>query len=393
MNLEIAYAERVRRLTGSVARDILSRAQDRQIVSLAGGLPDPALWEGIELPSVSRECFQYGPSEGERALRELLADGLALRGVAASAANVLVTTGSQQGLDLAAKLLISPGAPVAVEAPTYLAALQVFELFEARPLPIPRGADGLDLGALASILATERPRLVYLNPTFQNPSGGCLDEAQRADIAALLDASGAVLLEDDPYRDLYYEAEPPPPICSMLTRAPWIHLSSTSKTLMPGLRVGCLACSPELYPNFVKLKQAADLHSDRLAQSIATSLLRDAAAQAARLARARALYRQKRDAMAAALASSFGARAHWEIPRGGMFFWLRLAERADLAAALELALAAGVAFMPGDPFFPPAAREPGRHVRLNFTRPSVEEIARAVPKVAAALERAGIGID
>lgn len=378
-------ASRITNLTGSVARDILSRTQDRHIVSFAGGLPDPELWDDLVLPPAERNAYQYGPSEGEQPLRELFARELDDSGLHVPFTQTLVTNGSQQAIDLACKLLVDPGAPVLVEAPCYVAALQNFQLFQSQLVTMPLSADGLDLDQFERLISQHKPVMVYLNPTFQNPSGHCYTIEQRQAIAAILDGHRSVLVEDDPYRQLYFSGEPPPPpIASFLTRASWLYLSSASKTLLPGIRIGCLAASADLFPHVLKLKQAADLHTNRPAQMIALSLMADQLAFERRLATVRRHYQAKRDAMQETLKRSFAQLAEWTPPQGGMFFWLRLFRNVDLRAALEDALGQGVAFMPGTAFFPKGASHPSA-IRLNFTNPRRGDISKALPIIAATL--------
>lgn len=374
-------SERVQNLSGSVAREILSRAQDCDIVSFAGGLPDATLWSDLDLPPIPYPSYQYGPSEGDRALRSLLATRAVGYGIPASEERTIVTTGSQQGLDLAAKLLIDKGSRILVESPTYLAALQVFKLFQASIHELPLDENGITPDSLDQALATHKPRLVYLNPSYQNPTGICYPSDRRREIASVLDRHSAVLVEDEPYRELAYGAATPPPISGFLKQAEWIHLSSVSKTLIPGLRLGSLACSATLYPHLLKLKQAADLHSSRIAQHLASELLADSQAQRERVQKTIRSYRTKRDAMQRVLEQHFPAIADWSLPEGGMFFWLTLKKRIDLAQSLETALTQNIAFMPGTPFFA-APEKAAPSIRLNFTQPSLEQIETHLPRLA-----------
>ncbi|MDQ8202847.1 PLP-dependent aminotransferase family protein [Pelagicoccus sp. SDUM812003] len=380
----LAFSRRIENLQGSVARHILSRSQDADLISFAGGLPSPEMWQDLDLPRLPKSAFQYGPSEGDKSMRDLFAERLQGLGIACSPKRLIVTTGSQQGLDLLSKLFIDPGSPVGIESPTYLAALQNFQLFGAKLVALPTGSPLLSLEQWSELLQTERPRFVYLNPTYQNPSGACYSLEERRAVASLFDEYDTVLIEDDPYRDLHFEDAPPPPICSFLSRAPWAYLSSVSKILLPGLRIGCLAASEALYPHLLKLKQAADLHSSRTSQAIACHLLRDASSLRQRLARALASYRAKRDLMLSCLENDFHERARWLRPSGGMFVWLELAKQRDLFADLENCLSEGVAFMPGDPFFADSQRH-GRYLRLNFTHPSSEQIELGLETIASQL--------
>lgn len=366
-------ANRIKNLTGSVARDILSRTQNKSITSFAGGLPDATLWDDLQLPQVPATAYQYGPSEGELTLRQILAERTKSLGLQSDAENTLITSGSQQGLDLAAKLVIDPGTPILLEAPTYLAALQVFQLFEAKIQALPLDNDGIDPDTLDDYLTRNKAPLVYLNPSFQNPSGACYSAERRQQIAAVLDRHPVILLEDDPYRDISYEGEAPPPIASFLKNAAWIYLSSVSKTLIPGLRLGSLCCSPELFGPLLKLKQAADLHSNRPAQYIAAEMLANREINLERIQTLRTHYREKRDLMQHALERHFSGIAGWSIPQGGMFFWLTLNQSVNLAETLERCLEKNVAFMPGTPFFVPAAKIPSC-LRLNFSLVSPEKM-------------------
>ncbi len=359
-------ASRIKNLTGSVARDILSRTQDKDIISFAGGLPDASLWQDLKLPDVPPAAYQYGPSEGERALRNILAARSQSLGLPASADTTLITSGSQQGLDLAAKLILEPGTPIVLEAPSYLAAIQVFKLFQAQLHTLSIDAEGICPQALDRLLAETQAPVIYLNPTFQNPSGTSYSLERRQQIAAVLDQHDTILLEDDPYRDIAYDTPPAPPIASFLKRCPWIYLASVSKTLIPGLRLGSLTCSSELFDPLLKLKQAADLHSNRPAQFVAAQMLADPQVNAERIAKLCQHYQAKRDLMQDCLAKSFADLASWEIPAGGMFFWLKFKGSIDLTAALAETLSRGVAFMPGSPFFPEPS-EADSCMRINFS--------------------------
>lgn len=378
------FSNRIQNLTGSVARHILSRSQNSNLISFAGGLPSPEFWQNLELPQVTSKTYQYGPSEGDANLRSLFTQRLQPLGVPATPENTIVTSGSQQGLDLVSKLFIDHNTPIAIEAPTYLAALQCFQLYQAKIHSLPIHEHGIDLEQLDSLLRDKRPSFIYLNPTFQNPSGFCYTLEQRKAIASILDQYDTILIEDDPYREITFDAPAPPPITSFLKSTSWIYLTSVSKTLLPGLRIGCLACSQTLYPHLLKLKQATDLHTSRITQSIAYQLLSDPATLEPRLKAGLKLYQAKRNSLHAALKTSFASLGQWTVPQGGMFIWLKLNRRIDLDTALERALSTGVAFMPGDTFFA-SPKNSGRFIRLNFTLPIIEEIQQGIPLIRDAL--------
>jgi 2-aminoadipate transaminase len=352
----LSYSRRKEWLQASPIREILAVSERPGMISFAGGLPAADSFPETSLAAMPRQCLQYGASEGDPALRRQVADELAALGLPCYSDQVLILSGSQQGIDLAAKLFIDPGTTVAVQSPTYLAALQVFRFFGARFISM-QGAEWP---------ATEpRPGFVYANPTFANPTGHCMDAAERQSLARICDDSGVVLFEDDPYRDLAYDACERKPVCALLERSAWIYLGSFSKSLAPGLRLGFLAASPDLMPWLTRLKQAADLHSNRVSQWLVLQMLRDPNREQ-RMASVVAAYRQKRDAFAAALACKFGDVATWRSPPGGLFFWLELRQRIDTLELLAESLQRGVAFMPGEPFFADDIGPRGA-LRLNFS--------------------------
>lgn len=231
----MAFSERVTRLKSSLIREILAAAQRPGVMSFAGGLPAEAMLPKVDWADMPVNMGQYGMSEGEPALREALAAEARALGIDCQASQVLVVSGSQQALDLAAKLYIDQGTQIMLEAPTYLAALQIFQLFGADCLALPMQADGPDLAQLRGCLQRHRPAFIYLIPTFQNPSGLRYSEAKRDAVAALLDEFGVTLIEDEPYRELSFDGGSAQPIVSRLRNASWIYTGTVSKTLLPGL--------------------------------------------------------------------------------------------------------------------------------------------------------------
>jgi DNA-binding transcriptional MocR family regulator len=375
----IGFSSRTRDLHPSPIRDILSVVNRPGMISFAGGLPAADSFPRFSLDAMPQDILQYGPSEGEGDLRQRIAEELRERGLQCTAEQVLILSGSQQGIDLAAKLFIDPGTAVAVESPTYLAALQVFRFFGARFVPYRAEAPDVQ------VLLREKPAFTYTIPTFQNPSGRCLDAGQRAALAAACDDVGLPLFEDDPYRDLVYDACERRPVCARLRRAPWIYQGSFSKSLAPGLRLGYLAASPELLPFLTRLKQAADLHSNRVSQWLVLQQLNDPA-RAKRMGELAARYRQRRDAFEAALRRHFGDLASWQTPPGGLFFWLTLNRCIDTRQLLHKAIEEGVAFMPGEPFLPTEVDRCGQ-LRLNFSHASDAQAELGLAKLAALVRR------
>lgn len=363
-------AERMADLRPSPIREILAVAARPGMISFAGGLPDPASFPDYGSMCPPTSVLQYGASEGEDGLRERIAVELREMGIGCSPDQVLILSGSQQGIDLVAKLFIDAGAVVAAELPTYLAALQVFRLF----------------GARIAALGTPGARFAYAIPTFQNPTGHCYGAAERAALAQACDNDGTPLFEDDPYRELAYDSCERTPVCARLRRAPWIYQGSFSKVLAPGLRLGYLAAARELMPHLVRLKQAADLHSSRVSQWFVAQYLA-APDREERLARLREGYRAKRDRFAVALERHFAGIAKWRTPVGGLFFWLRLTPAIDSRGLLATALAEGIAFMPGEHFFAEPDLHPG-YLRLNFSAAAPDEAERGLARLAALIRRA-----
>lgn len=384
----MAFSERVSRLKSSLIREILAAAQRPGMMSFAGGLPAEEMLPTVDWAEMPTSMGQYGMSEGEPMLREALAKQARALGIPCEASQVLILSGSQQALDLTAKLYIDKGTPVLLEAPTYLAALQSFQFFGAHCLSVPMERDGPNLESLRQLLSQNRPAFIYLIPTFQNPSGLCYSESKRDEVAALLDEFNVTLIEDEPYRELNFDASLATPIVSRLNRTRWIYTGTVSKTLLPGLRVGYLIASPDLFPHLLRLKQAADLHTSRVGQWQVLQWLGTEKLER-HLYELRRYYRGRRDAFQVALETHFADLADWQVPEGGLFFWLTLKHPIDTRALLEPALAANVAFMPGEPFFPEPDKHPG-HLRLNFSHVAPEKLDEGLKRLADVVRRAMI---
>ncbi|MCQ4326627.1 GntR family transcriptional regulator [Stutzerimonas stutzeri] len=382
----MAFSERISRLKSSLIREILAAAQRPEVMSFAGGLPAEPMLPKVDWAELPASMGQYGMSEGEPALREAIAAEARALGIACEASQVLIVSGSQQTLDLVSKLFIDPGTEVLVEAPTYLAALQAFQLFGAECLAVAQEADGPQLDALRATLEQRKPAFAYLIPTFQNPSAVRYSEAKRDAVAALLDEFGVTLLEDEPYRELVFDQGSATPIVTRLKRASWIYTGTVSKTLLPGLRVGYLIASPDLFPYLLRLKQSADLHTNRIGQWQALQWL-GSPQYRAHLAELRDFYRIRRDAMQAALTEHFSDLASWETPQGGLFFWLTLKQPLDTRTLLKQALAQDVVFMPGEPFFVDPDANPG-YLRLNFSHVAPERLGEGLRRLAGVIREA-----
>jgi 2-aminoadipate transaminase len=328
-----------------------------------------------------REALQYAASEGFGPLREWVAQELATHGLKAGADQVLITTGSQQGLDLVGKVLVDPGSAVAVEQPTYLGALQAFAPYEAQFMPL----EGDDEGPLPQALrAAAGARFAYLLPNFQNPSGRCIPQGRRLALAEAAAAAGLPLVEDNPYGDLWYDEAPPPPLAAAAGDQA-VYLGSFSKVLAPGLRLGYVVAPVALYPKLLQAKQAADLHTPSFNQRVVHEVVREGFLQQ-HVPTIRSRYRAQRDAMDAALRRWLPAGCRWVRPTGGMFFWLTLPAGLDATALLPEAVAAGVAYVPGAAFYSAQAR--ADTLRLSFVTVDAVRIDEGVRLLGGVLERA-----
>ena len=380
-------ARRAARMNPSVIREILKVTERPGIISLAGGLPSPdsfpveAMREATTrvLRDAPREALQYAASEGFAPLREWVAEHMAGHGLAVSAAQVLITTGSQQGLDLVGKVLIDPSSTVAVEAPTYLGALQAFAPYEPEVVVVPCDDDG---PLPASLGIAKGSRFLYMLPNFQNPSGRCMSEARRAELVSAARAIELPIVEDNPYGDLWFDAAPPAPLASRWAEGT-VYLGSFSKVLAPGLRLGYAIAPPELCPKLLQAKQAADLHTPGFNQRVVYEVIRDGFLRD-HVPTIRARYKAQRDAMRAALEAHMPSGCHWNVPSGGMFFWLTLPAGTDATALLPKAVELGMAYVPGAAFF---ADDPQHNtLRLSFVTVAPAQITRGIELLAQALK-------
>ena len=407
-----ALSRRVSAVRSSVIRDLLALTERPGVISFAGGLPAPELFDldgarasfdavlaDAQPGGRGRKALQYSPTEGNRQLREQIADRYTARGLPTEAADVLVTTGSQQGLSLLSTVLVDPGDPstgsrqsvVLVESPSYLAALQCFALAGATLVAVPSSDAGLDLDALDDLAARRQPKLFYTVPTFQNPTGRTLDLENRRALVALAQRHGFRVLEDDPYAELRYSGAPVVPIAALAEPGRVVSTGSFSKILAPGLRLGWVRTDPSIRAGVVVAKQAADLHTSTLDQAAAAHYLASGRLDAS-IDRAKAAYRQRRDAMLAGLPAALPAGSRWTTPDGGMFVWATLPAGWDTTALLPTALAHDVAFVPGAPFHPGDSQP--QTMRLSFATYEPDAIAEGLRRLGAAVgEEMGRAVD
>jgi 2-aminoadipate transaminase len=380
-------SQRAQKLTSSTIREILKVTERPEVISFAGGLPSPATFPVERLRRCCADilhanpsaALQYGPTEGYMQLREWIAQR---HGVAAK--NVLVTTGSQQGLDLLGKVLIDVASKVLVETPTYLGALQAFSLSEPVFVSVPSDDQGPIPEALSADLVSGA-RLMYCLPNFQNPTGRRLPLARRRELVRIAQQAGLLLVEDDPYGALNYAGDPLPTLLSMNPEGV-VHMGSFSKVLAPGLRVGYLIAPDALHRKLVQAKQAADLHTPSFTQRMVYEAVKDGFLDT-HIPEIRSLYASQCQAMLAELTRHFPSSAQWNRPEGGMFIWVKLPQHIDSTALLEQAIAANVAFVPGAPFY---ANEPQANtMRLSFVTVPPARIAEGVARLGALIKRMG----
>jgi 2-aminoadipate transaminase len=381
-------ARRAEKMNPSVIREILKVTERPGIISFAGGLPSPKTFpvpefrEACErvLDGDGRGALQYAASEGYSPLREKVASMLPWK---VDPAQVLITTGSQQGLDLVAKVLVDAGSRVLVETPTYVGALQAFTPMEPEIVGVASDAHGVEVDKLADVATSAR--FLYVLPNFQNPTGRTMSDERRHALVHRASGLGLPLVEDNPYGDLWFDAPPPAPLTA---RNPdgCIYLGSFSKILAPGLRLGYLVAPKAIFPKLLQAKQAADLHSPGFNQRVVAEVMKDGFLDR-HVPTIRALYKSQRDAMLAALTREMkDLGVEWNTPDGGMFLWVRLPEGMSAIDLLPRAVEKGVAFVPGAPFY---AQEPdARALRLSFVTATSEQIATGVAALAQAIRDA-----
>ncbi len=383
-------AQRMAGVEGSAVREILKVVEQEDVLSMAGGLPAAELFDLDGLAAAfdavlrgpgARQALQYSVTEGHAELREQLAGLCRGRGLAATPDRVLVTTGSQQALDLVATTLLDPGDTVVVERPCYLAALQLFRLLGLRVVTAPTDDGGLDPEGVRAAIRAHRAKVVYTVPNFQNPTGVTLAAERRPALAAVAAQEGAWIVEDDPYGELRYRGTPPAPVAAHDPERV-VHVSSLSKVVAPGLRIGWIVAPPELRTPMTVVKQARDLHTSTIDQRAAAAYLASGRLPA-HLQRVRGEYRERLDALLRALPQQTPPGSSWTEPDGGMFVWLTLPEGADTSLLFPRAVTRGVAFVPGAPFYADAPVH--RSARLSFVTLGVAEIAEGMARLGRAI--------
>jgi 2-aminoadipate transaminase len=393
------FATRLDNVETSAIRELFKLLGTPGIISFAGGFPDSAMFDVEGLKEASAKALaeepggalQYGATEGYEPLRSQLSAFMKTKGVEVDPTGLIVTTGSQQALDLLGKTLISPGDKVIVEGPTFLATIQCFRLYGAQLISAPVDADGVRTDELEKLIAEHKPKFVYLIPTFGNPSGALLSLERRKKVLELAVKYRTPMVEDDPYGDLYFDQPPPPSIMALAKDVPGsrellVHCGSLSKVLSPGLRIGWMIGPAELLAKATMCKQFSDAHTSTFAQATAGQYLKSGRMPAT-LANVRKVYGQRAQAMGEALRRELGDAITFTQPGGGLFFWARLTgangKVADANVFAKRAIEKLVAFVPGAPFF--AERPDVATLRLSFATANVEKIQEGIARLGAAL--------
>lgn len=389
------FADRLQPLQTSAIRELFKLLGKPGIISFAGGFPDPALFDVQGIAAASARVLhnepsavlQYGATEGYGPTREAISQFMGNKGVKVAPEGLIVTTGSQQALDLLGKTLINPGDKVIVEAPTFLATIQCFKLYGADIIGAPIDGDGVKVDALEQLIEQHKPKLVYLIPTFGNPSGATLSLERRKRILEIAVRTRTLVIEDDPYGELYFDQPPPPSIMALSAQVPGaedfiLHCGSFSKILSPGLRVGWLIAPAPLLAKATMCKQFSDAHTSNLSQAIAAQYLASDRIGDA-LDAVRKVYAERAQVMGQCLKDALGDAIRFVPPKGGMFVWAQLTEGRDANAFAKRAIDKLVAFVPGAPFY---AHDPDNStLRLSFATADLDKIREGIGRLGSAL--------
>lgn len=398
------FSQRAKGATSSMVRELLKLTEQPDIISFGGGLPAPEVFPVKEFQAACQRVLeekgpaslQYGPTEGYLPLREMIARHASRYGIKARPENVLITSGSQQALDLIGKLLINPGDRILVEAPTYLGAIQAFGMYHADYVSVPMDDDGLQTDELEAALRAG-PKFMYVLPNFHNPAGVTLALERRRALVALADKYGVPIVEDDPYGQLRYEGKHLPSLLVLdrethgtrgdngFSLGNVIYLSTFSKTLAPGLRLGWVVAPADVIAKLVQLKQGTDLHTSSFNQIVAYEVARGGFLDR-HIRHIRQVYRERRDVMLAALKQHLPPEVTWTHPHGGLFLWARLPHGLNAVKVLEAAIQQKVAFVPGSAFFAPGTAEPAeaaRYLRLNFSNADPDRLREGIRRLGA----------
>jgi DNA-binding transcriptional MocR family regulator len=385
-NCDWQYSRRALAMKSSIIRDTLKITQKPNVISFGGGLPAPELFPVKELIEASRkvlteksaEALQYGSTEGYIKLREVICERAAKSGIKCTPEEIMITGGSQQGLDLVGRVFIDHDSSVVCSRPTYLGAIQAFSAYFPHYITLPSDDDGMTIYGLEEIMQKFGPRLIYLVPTFQNPDGRTIPTDRRKALVALARQFNTPIIEDDPYSELYFEGVVPPSIMSMAPDST-IMLGTFSKLLAPGLRIAWLiAPKGDCFDRFVKMKQGADLHTNTFAQYVIYEYLKSGALDE-HLVKIRELYSKRKNLMVKCMKKYFPEGVSFTEPKGGLFLWVTLPEKINTMTLMPKAVEKLVAYIPGTAFYPDGGGE--NAMRLNFSKATEEEIEIGIKRL------------
>lgn len=391
MNPSAPLARRMARVASSAIMELLKKTAQGDYISFASGLPDPSLFPAEKIALITQDvlakdaaaALQYGAADGYAPLKAWVAERLRKRGLAdATPECILITHGSQQALDLTARLFLEEGSPVLIESPSYLAAIQTFDSYEATYLPVPIDSDGMRVDEAIAEIRKTTPRLAFTLPNFQNPSGATLSLARRQALAEALAEKQTPLLEDDAYHDLRHSGESLPPVASLAPNPNAVYTGTFSKIIAPGLRVGYLYAQPPLVERLSQLKQITDLHTNSLSQRIVYQFCERGWLDP-QIEFQNRVYDERRKALLEALAENLTGVAQWTQPEGGMFVLLSLPEGFDAQETLSKALKRGIVYVPAASFYPDGGGE--NSLRLNFVSASKESIRKGIASLTEAI--------
>jgi 2-aminoadipate transaminase len=379
------FATRTRRMSSSVIRELLKLTEQPEVISFAGGLPAPEMFPVREFAEATRHilqheaarALQYGTTEGYPPLKEYLEEKMRKYGVPAEQGNILLTNGSQQALDLIGKIFINPDDYILTDRPTYLGALQAWNAYSPNYLTVPIDDEGTQVEAVEDILREGKLKFIYVLPNFHNPAGVTLSLERRHKLVELAARYGVFIIEDDPYGELRFEGEDITPLV-VLHKENVIYLSTFSKTLAPGIRLGWVVAPEKIIAKLVQAKQGADLHTSTFVQMVANDICQRGILRH-HVRRIREVYKERRDVMLAAMERYFPPGVEWTRPQGGLFLWVTLPEHVDTEELLKKAVAEKVAFVPGFAFFPDGSGK--NTMRLNFSNAQPEMIEEGIRRL------------
>ena len=385
--MEHLYSDRVKNIKASEIREILKLTQRPEIISFAGGLPAPELFPIEALKTVSvkvletmgKEALQYSTTEGYDPLRVKIAERMARVGITATKDDILITNGSQQGLDFSGKVFINPGDYVLCESPSYLGAINAFKAYECEFKEIETDAEGMNIAHLEQVIqATPKAKFIYVIPDFQNPSGRTWSTERRKGLVEIANRFNMVIIEDNPYGELNFEEQTYNAVKSYDTEGRVIYLGTFSKTFSPGIRIGWVLASPEILNKYIMVKQGADLQSSSISQRELNMYL-DMYDFDAHIASIKSVYKKRRDLMMSTIKAEFPEQVKYIMPTGGLFAWVELPKHIDTRKVLEVAIQNLVAFVPGGSFFPNGGQE--NFMRLNFSNMPEEKIVEGIQRL------------